>query len=550
MKAPLILIVDDNYDSRLAVRSALRKSNYTLLEAKSAEDGLLMIDEQRPDLVIMDVMMPGMNGYEALRHIKTNEITKNIPVLMVTALSSMDEKIIALESVAEGMYAKPFDRIRLREEIETLVGFHKNQLKRIEQKESLDKVLHRQSKELLHYYYTDALTGLSNRSQLIKDIKNVDDSSLLLIDIDSFRDIVYYYGHEIADVCLKSFTSKIKQTLNSEHYKHYRISGDIFAVLINNCSDIDKLSALMKNLITDADLCAIHCNGNKINLRITIGASMFKQELLMSAEKALKTAKTRNKTLLLYDEFCEEHLSYEQNIFWINKIKDAIVNDGIYPFFQPILNNKTNKIEKYECLVRIIDEDATIHSPIKFLEISKKSRNYAAITKNVIEKAFKQFENTDCEFSINLSAKDMVDSEISKHIYAKLESFSGCNRVIFELLESEGIENYSDVYAFIEKVKGYGCQIAIDDFGSGYSNFIHLLKLKVDIIKIDGSLIRDLDSDTNAQIIVRTIVEFAKKLNILTVAEFVHSDKINDLVKECGVNYSQGYYIGQPTKEI
>ncbi|MDD2358419.1 MAG: EAL domain-containing protein, partial [Thiovulaceae bacterium] len=196
------------------------------------------------------------------------------------------------------------------------------------------------------------------------------------------------------------------------------------------------------------------------------------------------------------------------------------------------------------------DNDGTIHSPIKFLEISKKSRNYAEITKNVIEKAFKTFENSDCEFSINLSAKDMMDRDISDYIYSKLASFSGSRRVIFELLESDGIENYSSVYAFIEKVKEYGCQIAIDDFGSGYSNFIHLLRLKVGMIKIDGSLIRDLDSDENAQMMVKTIVEFSNKLDILTIAEFVHSDSINKIVKELGVHYSQGYFIGHPKKEL
>jgi len=128
--------------------------------------------------------------------------------------------------------------------------------------------------------------------------------------------------------------------------------------------------------------------------------------------------------------------------------------------------------------------------------------------------------------------------------------YSGSKRVIFELLESDGIANYTEVYSFIEKVKEYGCQIAIDDFGSGYSNFIHLLRLKVDIIKIDGSLIRDLDTDENAQMMVKTIVEFSNKLDILTVAEFVHSDSINKIVKELGVHYSQGYFIGYPMPEL
>lgn len=554
MKRPVVLIVDDNYDSRLAVRSALRKRNYSFLEAENGEEGVLIANQENPALIIMDVMMPGINGYEALRQLKEQEKTRHIPVVVVTALDSMDEKIIALESGAEGLYSKPFDRIKLVEEVDTLIELYQDRshtrTQNIKQKERLDKVLHSQSEELIRYYYTDVLTGLPNRSQLTKDLLNADNSALILIDIDRFKEIVYFYGHEIADTCLKSFSIKMKQILNTDNYTHYRVSGDIFAVLIKECSGIEALNALMRELVEDFDKFYFDCQGHEIHIRVTIGASMFKKELLISSEKALKTAKSGSKNILIFDENSEEFRSYEQNIYWINKITEAIANDKIVPFYQPIINNKTQRIDKYECLVRIIDKDGTVHPPFRFLDISKKSRNYAEITKNVIIKSFKCFEKSDKEFSINLSAKDMTDSEISEFIYNRLESFAGCNRVIFELLESEGVENYEAVYTFIKKVKEYGCQIAIDDFGAGYSNFIHLLRLNVDIIKIDGSLIRDLDSDINAQIMVKTIVDFSKKLGILTVAEFVHSEAIDTIVKELGVDYSQGYYISEPKKEI
>lgn len=551
LKKPLVLIVDDNDDSRLAIRAALRKSDYLFLEANNGEDGVALANEQIPDLIIMDLIMPGINGYEALRQIKASKETKYIPVIIVTALSSMDEKIVALEHGADGLWAKPFDRIGLVEHVETLIQVQaKTQMQANVQKENLDKVLHMQSRELIHYYYTDALTGLPNRSQLIKDIKDVKNSALLLLDIDRFKDIVYFYGHEIGDTCLKSFTAKMKQVLHGGNYSHYRISGDIFAVLVKKYNDTNTLNSLITKLIDEMDLFYFYCHGHNIHITITVGASVFVSELLISAEKALNTAKATGKSALIFNEESETFRLYEQNIFWTNKIKEAVVNDNIVPFFQPIMNNTTKKIEKYECLVRMIDADGTIHSPIKFLEISKKSRNYTAITTNVIEKAFQVFENSEYQFSINLSAKDMVNEVMAQNIYSQLENFSGCNRVIFELLESEGIKNYDAVYTFINRVKEYGCQIAIDNFGSGYSNFIDLLRLKVDIIKIDGSLIHDIDTNKNAQIIVQTIVDFAKKLNILTIAELVNSDSIYRRVKELGVDYSQGYYFGEPKSEI
>jgi diguanylate cyclase (GGDEF)-like protein len=543
MKAPNILIVDDNSDSRLAVRATLRKSNYAFCEAKNGEDALEIINSSMFDLIIMDIMMPGISGYDVLQSLKADERTKQIPVLIITALDSMDEKIRALEYGAEGLWTKPFDRLHLREQVETLVDT-------IEQKQKLDNILQRQSKELIRYYYTDALTGFPNRSQLIKDIDDATNSSLMLIDIDRFKDIVYFYGHEISDNFLKSFAFRIKNILDTKKYQHYRVSSDIFAILIKPILTKQEIQELMQDFSKEIESFHFQCKEHTISLTVTIGASMFQKELLISSEKALKTAKSTNKETMLYEEESERFYSFEQNIYWVEKIKHAIEDDNIIPYYQPIVKNITDEIEKYECLVRLKDRDNTIHSPFKFLDIAQKSRNYAYITKNMIKKTFEKFKNSKYQFSINLSAKDIVDNEISHYIYSQLENFNGCNRVVFEILESDGIENYDKVRAFIEKVKAYKCIIAIDDFGSGYSNFIHLLRLKVDIIKIDGSLIRDLDSDENAQIIVKSVVDFAKTLNIITVAEFVHSAEIHSIVKRLGVDYSQGYYLAEPKDDL
>jgi len=120
------------------------------------------------------------------------------------------------------------------------------------------------------------------------------------------------------------------------------------------------------------------------------------------------------------------------------------------------------------------------------------------------------------------------------------------DRVVFELLESENIELYPEAEAFVEEMKELGCQIAIDDFGTGYSNFSYLVNLKVDYIKIDGSLIKNIHTDKNTQIVVETIISFAKKLGVKTVSEFVSNDVIFETVEKLGVDIVQGYYIDEP----
>ncbi len=239
-----------------------------------------------------------------------------------------------------------------------------------------------------------------------------------------------------------------------------------------------------------------------------------------------------------------------KNLNWEKKIKSAIEEKRIIPFFQPIINNKTGEIEKYETLIRMIDEDKKIISPYLFLQPSKKYKLYNYLTKIMIEKAFEVFKDINKEFSINISVDDILDESTNNFIIKKLKYYKNPERVVFEILESEGIENYSKVMDFIMDIKACGGKIAIDDFGSGYSSFEHILKLNPDYLKIDASMIKNITRDKNSEIITTTIVEFARKIGLKTIAEFVHSEEVYEKVKNIGVDYSQGYYLGEPGMEV
>jgi len=198
----------------------------------------------------------------------------------------------------------------------------------------------------------------------------------------------------------------------------------------------------------------------------------------------------------------------------------------------------------------MIDVDDTLIAPIHFLELAKKNKLYHQLTKIMIEKTFEKFKHLPYSVSINLSVDDIVNKDIYKFIMDKLKNSPISKNIVFEIIESEGIENFDQVLEFINSVKSYGAKISIDDFGTGYSNFEYLMKLKVDYIKIDGSMIKNIDTDKNSQMITQTIVEFAKRMNIKTVAEFVHSKDVFDKIVELGVDYTQGYYFGAPAQDI
>ena len=184
------------------------------------------------------------------------------------------------------------------------------------------------------------------------------------------------------------------------------------------------------------------------------------------------------------------------------------------------------------------------------MDISKKSKQYIDITKVVIEKSFKKFANLDYEFSINLTVEDILNEELNNYLFEKIDEYKVSKKLVIELVESEKIATYEPVYEFIDKIKSKGCKIAIDDFGSGYSNFEYLVKIDANYVKIDGSIIKRILDDENSLEIVKSIVSFCKKMNIDVVAEFISDENLQNKVTELGILYSQGYFIGVPKEDI
>jgi EAL domain-containing protein (putative c-di-GMP-specific phosphodiesterase class I) len=290
-------------------------------------------------------------------------------------------------------------------------------------------------------------------------------------------------------------------------------------------------------------------DGITIFATVSIGANFCidsNADLIGRADMALKTAKKQSLSFLKFNDSLLIKEEYLNNILWSKKLKDAIDTQRFVLYYQGIHDTATQDIFEYEALIRLIDTDGTIVPPNTFLEIAKKSRLYPHITKFVIRTIFEQLRTTPHHYSINLSIADILNPEITTLLYGFLNNSDVGNRLIFEILESEGIENHIEVTDFISQVKAFGCRIAIDDFGTGYSNFAHILRLNIDFIKIDASLIKNLDVDLSAQDIVHTIVEFAHHLNIKTIAEFVHSKDIYDECHELKIDYIQGYYLSEP----
>ena len=414
-------------------------------------------------------------------------------------------------------------------------------------------------KRMLHF---DNLTSLPNRTKLMEDLKNYKAFAIAVFNINNFREINDIYGFEAGNFILKKSVEILKK-FEDKDIKLYRLPADEFAFIFFSKRDKKEIQNFALKVTNAIENHIFTYNEFDISILLRCGISIFNEEYesiektLLDAEAAVKEVKTTSYKCLFFEESETAQEEYKKTLLWIKKIKDAIVNDRIVPYFQP-LYNKTQKIEKYEALVRLIDEDGKVVSPFFFLDIAKKAKLYTKITQIMVEKSLKTFENRDEEISINISMQDLLDKNTVEFIKEKLKEYHMKKRVIFEnrensfnsvvieITESEEIENYDLVIDFIKDIKQYNVKISIDDFGTGYSNFVYILNMGVDYLKIDGSLIKNILKDDKSLTLVKAIDSFTKELSIKTVAEFVSDEYIQKKIEEIGIDYSQGYYISKP----
>ena len=418
----------------------------------------------------------------------------------------------------------------------------------LEKLANIEKEKRTLKEEELNTIYIDELTKLPNRIKLSKDLENISNQKLMILNINRFTDINNFYSHLVADELLKVIATFLTSLFkDNKTITIYKLPIDEFAI-VSMSSSISSFEfiEICKSIIHNIEYNPFTIDNNEIIVSITGGISVDQNHPFINADTALKIAKEKNKDFIIYNEKDNIDTNFQNNIKMTKVLKDAINENRVVVFKQAIINNATNGICKYECLVRIKDVDGSIISPYLFLDIARKIKLYPKLTRIVIHKAFEHFKDKDCDFSINLTLDDILNKSTLKFIQHKLKSTNIAHRVIFEIVETEGIDNFEEVSLFIKEMKSYGCRIAIDDFGTGYSNFDYMMKLNVDFIKIDGAFIKNIDTDPQSQILTELIVTFAKKQNIKTIAEFVHSLAILEKVKSFDIDYSQGYYLGEP----
>ncbi len=417
------------------------------------------------------------------------------------------------------------------------------------EKSGLQTELKSCKRDLVKKYFNDHLTNIPNIYKLRKDLQECHDVTLLDVTIDDFKSINSFYGFLVGDYVLEQLALYLQKVPDADVYK---MPGGEFILLMHKHFSYYDLKDYLEEFYERISQLYITYTDVQISLDFTIAACTAHsiENILSKLSMALLYAQKNKLPYFIYEDRLEFESNYRKNLDMTTKVREAIKNDKLVAYYQPIIDNATGEVSKYETLARLVNEDGEVLAPDQFLDISKKTKIYNAITKKMIESAFDMFADNDYEFSINISKDDIINQDTYDFIIEKLKNSPISDRVVFEFVESDAISEVDKILEFVNEIKRYGAKIAIDDFGSGYSNFSLLINMKVDYIKIDGSLISNIDRSWSSLLVVESIVEFAKKLNVRVIAEYVYSSTIYSKVKALGIEYSQGFYIDKPRLDI
>jgi len=417
--------------------------------------------------------------------------------------------------------------------------------------------------QIFHYFitrkkiFTDPLTGVFNRNYLqeITPMLNLENYSIAMLDLDRFKVINDSYGHKTGDYILKKCSKVIKESIRDSDIL-IRYGGEEFLLFVYNRNDIDSTIEVCERIRTNIASHQFTYDSHDINMQTSIGVhenpSYEKnlKEAIKKADKMLYIAKRegRNRVIYYNEKSKSSTLSKSKDIDFV---KQALEDYRVKCYYQPIFDPKSNDILKYEALVRIIDTNGEIISPIFFLPGLKHTNIHYKLTQRILSIVFEKFKRSKDCVSININFSDLINEDIEATIKDKFKRNPDlASRVTFEILESDEIDNIDLFKQIIDSLHSLGAKVSIDDFGSGYSNFKTILDIEANYLKIDGSLIKNIDTNEKDFKVVKSIVHFAKEANLKTIAEFVHSVDVYDKLQELDIDYMQGYFIAEPYETL
>lgn len=563
----LILVVDDNPDNFDTIETLLANQNYQLHYAPGGVQALEYMDSFQPALVLLDVMMPDIDGIEVCRRMKAHPRWQSIPIIMVTALTAKEDLSLCLHAGADDFISKPVHVVELRARIHSMLRLY-HQQNRIQQlNQSLEAQVEQRTSRIQQLVDYDELTQLPNRRNLLKSIDNILQSppaadnyaqwALIYTDCDQFQLINDSLGHEVGNQVLVKLAKRLSTLLKTADELLARVGEDEFCLLM---PAIDSPASVHQRVNEIASLLetpfVVH--GYEVFVTVSMGVAFSFQphqsatELLQNADTALYTAKKQGRRGHIETYDTELHQSALARLQLENDLRRALINDEFIVFYQPITALADRQVTGFEALIRWHHPERGMVSPGEFIPCIEQTGLIIPVGKLVLRKACEQLRQwheisgQPLTMHVNLSVRQFSHPHLLDDITEILRDTRvnpAC--LILEITESALLGSSDEAIQLLSQLRELQIQISIDDFGTGYSSLSYLNQLPVDTLKIDRSFINNVEKNPE---IVRAIITLGHAVKMKVVAEGIETEAQARYLQQLNCDYGQGYWLGRPAE--
>ena len=583
-----ILIVDDIADNLRVLSAPLIERGYQVRCAKNGAMALITAKKNPPQLILLDIKMPNMDGYEVCEKLKAEQLTRDIPVIFLSALDDVFDKVKAFSVGGVDYITKPFQieevvvRIQhqmalqsaqakisqLNSELEQKVRERTAQLEKVINKLNQEIVQHQETQQkLLHQSLHDALTGLPNRTLFMEHLNKALQRSrrnedylfaVLFIDLDRFKIINDTWGHRIGDQLLIAISTMLKECCRQVDTVA-RLSGDEFSILFEDLQNVEDAIVIVERLL-DKLTSPIYLDKRKVfsgaSIGIVWGSPNYQNgiELLRDADIAMYRAKASGKgRYAIFDREMYAQTIRQSQIE--TDLRLALERQELLLYYQPIISLKTGTIQGFEALLRWQHPQTGLILPGEFIEIAEDTGLIVPIGEWVLRSACQQLHTWQQKFSqasslyisVNLSSRQIKQFDFVDKL-GKILADTGLNgkNLRLELTETMLMDRGEKTIELLHQIKDKKIQLSIDDFGTGYSSLSYLHRFPIDALKIDRSFVSLIDTGGQNCAIVKTIITLAHSLGMKAIAEGVETLDQLTYVRNLSCEAAQGYFFAKP----